>query len=104
MYNTCTCTTSYYCFIQITKDSVVKDSTLLEKFREAVQQLHSTSTAEDLQQVHGMILTKIYYARSNEFLQGIAKLSCINSNKAVDVNVGLRDKLKCYAAEKQSTM
>ena len=27
----------------------------------------------------------------------------MNNNKAVDVNVGLWDKLKCYAAEKQST-
>ena len=80
----------------------MKDSTLLVKFYEAVKQLHSASAEETVQQVHSLMLTKIYNARSNEFLQGIAKMSCMNNNKAVDVNVGLRDKLKCYAAEKQS--
>ena len=88
--------------LQITKNGVVKDSTLLPKFSEAVRQLRSDSPAEFVQQVHTMVLTKIYNARSNEFLQAITKLSCIKNNKAVDVNVGLRDKLKCYAAEKQT--
>ena len=81
----------------------MKDSTLLVKFHEAAEQLHSASPEEVVEQVHGLMLTKIYNARSNEFLQGITKISCMNNNKAVDVNVGLRDKLKCYAAEKQST-
>ena len=81
---------------------MVKDSTLLPKFSDAVQELHSASPMEIVQQVHAMLLTKFYNAKSNEFLQGITKLSCIKNNKAVDVNIGLRDKLKCYAAEKQS--
>ena len=72
------------------------------KFCEAAKQLHSAAPEEIVQHVHSLMLTKMYNARSNEFLQGIAKISCMNNNKAVDVNVGLRDKLKCFAAEKQS--
>ena len=49
-----------------------------------------------------MLLSKNYNARSNEFLHSISKLACIKQKKAVDVNIGLRDKLKCYAAEKLS--
>ena len=87
---------------KITKDSVVKDSTLLIKFNEALEHLHTDHPAGVVQEVHEMLLTKFYNARSNEFLKNITKLSCIKNKKAVDVNVGLRDKLKCYAAEKQT--
>ena len=72
------------------------------KFYEMAKQLHSAASEEIVLHVHSLMLTKIYNARSNEFLQGIAKISCMNNNKAVDVNVGLRDKLKYYATEKQS--
>ena len=82
----------------------MKDRTLLEHFNEVVkhnvQQLKSP--ADTVQQVHTMLLSKIYNARSNEFLRGVNKLQCIKNNKAVDVNIGLRDQLKCYAAEKRT--
>ena len=83
---------------------MVKDCTLLTSFMEAVQQLHPTlhTGTGTVEQVHEMLLLKIYNARSNEFLQGISKLSCIKNNKAVDVNIGLRDQLKYYAAGKQT--
>ena len=81
---------------------MVKDCTLLTSFMEAVQQLHPTLHTGTVEQVHEMLLLKIYNARSNEFLRGISKLSCIKNNKAVDVNIGLRDQLKCYAAGKQT--
>ena len=77
----------------------MKDRTLLEHFNEVVK--HNVrqlkSPADTVQQVHTMLLSKIYNARSNEFLRGINKLQCY---KAVDVNIGLRDQLKWYAAEK----
>ena len=57
--------------LQITKD-VVKDPTLLPKSSEAVRQLRSDFPAE-LVQMHTILLTKIYNARSNEFLQAITK-------------------------------
>ena len=82
----------------------MKDCTLLEHFNEMVK--HNVgqlkSPADTVQQVHTMLLSKIYNARSNEFLRGVNKLQCIKSNKAVDVNIGLRDQLKCYAAEKRT--
>jgi hypothetical protein len=89
-------------FLQITKDSIVKDRTLLEYFNEAIKHLQSQAESGTTQKVHTMLLSKIYNARSNEFLRGVSKLQCIKSNKAVDVNIGLRDQLKCYAAEKQT--
>lgn len=81
---------------------MVKDCTLLVKFREAVQSLQPSIHEDMLKQVHGMLLSKIYNARCNEFVRGITKLSCIKNNKAVDVNIGLRDQLKCYAAKKET--
>ena len=48
------------------------------------------------------MLEKIYNARSNEFLRTVSKLDCVKKKKAVDANVGLRDKLKSYAVQKQS--
>ena len=41
----------------------MKDSTLLVKFQQAAEQLHSASP-EVVEQVHGLMLTKIYNARS----------------------------------------
>ena len=81
---------------------MVKDCTLLAKFREAVWSLQPSTHEDVLKQVHGVLLSKIYNARCNEFLRGITKLSCIKNNKAVDVNIGLRDQLKCYAAKKET--
>ena len=60
------------------------------------------ATTEVVARVHGILVTKIYNARSNEFLRSIAKMECFSKNKAVDVNISLRDKLKSYAAEQQS--
>lgn len=78
------------------------DSTLLTTFSEAVQDLYPLAPIDVVARVHGVLLSKIYNARSNEFLHSISKLACIKQKKAVDVNIGLRDKLKCYAAEKLS--
>lgn len=77
------------------------DSTLLTTFSNAAHDLHPTSSTDVVARVHGILLSKIYNARSNKFLHSISKLTCIKQQKAVDVNIGLRDKLKCYAAEKQ---
>ena len=50
----------YIQFLQITKESVVKDCTLLVKFREAVQNLQPSIHEDVLKQVHGVLLSKIY--------------------------------------------
>ena len=87
----------------MTKDSVSKDCTLFEKFEEAVQGLHPQATQKELvKQVHEHLLSKIYNARCNKFLRSITKLSCIKSNKAVDVNIGLHYELKYFAAKKRN--
>ena len=88
----------------ITKESVVKDLTLLQTFTDSLVNLDCDTEfpAIIIEEVHEELLTKFYNARCNEFLKNITKLSCLTNKKAVDVNVGLRDKLKCYAAEKQT--
>ncbi len=77
------------------------DRLLLEKFKEAVKDT-SNRTVETVESVHNKLLWKIYNARCNEFLLTVNKLSCIKKNKAVDTDMGLRDKLKVYAVEKKS--
>ena len=90
---------------EVTKNTILKDATLALQFTNAVKELHvSCSENTIIQEVHVMLLTKYYNARSNEFLRNITKLTCIKRNKGVDVNVGLRDKLKCYAANKHSDL
>ena len=81
---------------------MVKDCTLVTKFKEAVQSLYPSTHEEVINQVHGALLSKMYNARCNEFVRSITKLSCIKNNRAVDVNIGLRDQLKCYAARKET--
>ncbi len=78
------------------------DATLLHKFEEAVQSIHPAATTKVVNNVHGILVTKIYHARSNEFLRTISRIECLKQRKAVDVNISLRDKLKSYASEKQS--
>ncbi len=80
----------------------MSDAVLLQTFTGAVQEICPVVTTEVVITVHGVILTKIYNARCNEFLHAIGQLDCLRKNKAVDVNIGLRDKLKSFASEKQS--
>lgn len=79
------------------------DSTLLRKFSSAVEVLQPGTPTNVTERVHGILVEKMYNATSNNFLQGISKLNCLQEKKAVDANIGLRDKLKSYAVEKQST-
>ena len=74
-----TCHRLFMLILQITKDSVVRDSMLLVKFCETAKQLHSAAPEEIVQQVHSWMLTKMYNAISNEFMQDIAKISCMNN-------------------------
>lgn len=78
------------------------DCSLLELFQRSIEEAEVQATQETVAAVHAILVTKIYNARCNEFLRTIGKLSCIDRKKAVDVNVGLRDQLKTYAAEKMS--
>ena len=81
----------------------MKDATLELQFTKAVKELHVSCSENTVQEVHVMLLTKYYNARSNEFLRNITKVTCIKRNNGVDVDVGLRDKLKCYAADKHTS-
>lgn len=78
------------------------DYSLLELFQRSVEEAQVEAAHETVAAVHAMLVTKIYNARCNEYLRTVGKLSCIDRKKAVDVNVGLRDQLKTYAAERMS--
>lgn len=65
---------------------------MLQLFRDTVAGVFPIGTTEVITRVHGILVTKIYNARSNEFLRSIGKMECFSKNKAVDVNISLRDK------------
>lgn len=71
-------------------------------FSKAVEDLQLGADISVIENVHAALLNKFYNVRSNEFLRSIGKMDCIKDNKAVDANIGLRDKLKSYAVKKQS--
>ena len=48
------------------------------------------------------ILSRIINTMMNSLLQGAAMVTRIQANKVVEADVALRDKLKVYAAEKES--
>lgn len=81
----------------------MSDALLLQIFKDTVAIVFPIATTEVVARVHGILVTKIYNARSNEFLRSLGKIECFRKNKAVDVNISLRDKLKSYAVEKQSS-
>ena len=93
-----------YTPLQATKNAVEMDSVLLEKFKEAVKEVMGAeeTSGQTTESVHSKLLWKVYNTRCNEFLRSITKLACIQQNKAVDADTGLRDKLKVYAVERKS--
>lgn len=96
-------TRSYsHCSMQITKTTVLEDQSLQQTFQEAVDQIVSSPVdRETAKRVHAVILAKVFIARCNEYLRAINDEATRKDKKTVDVHIGLRDKLKTYAAEKQ---
>ncbi len=92
-------------FIQATKTAVEMDNLLLSKFTIAVNEIvcdAASPSKQVIDDVHSKLLWKVYNTRCNEFLQALNKLSCLEKNKSVDADVGLRDMLKVYAIKKVS--
>jgi len=87
--------------MQITKTTVLEDQSLQQTFQEAVDQIVSPVDRETAKRVHAVILAKVFNARCNEYLRAINDEATRKDKKTVDVHIGLRDKLKTYAAEKQ---
>lgn len=87
-------------FMEVTRQNILLDRTLLSKFSDAVQAIQPNTPIDTIEKIHEALLDKLYNVRSNEFLRMVTKTDCIKNKKAVDANVGLRDKLKSYAVEK----
>ena len=70
-------------------------------FEECIHQVVTSTDKEVLDDVFSVIVLRVYNARCNEYLRAISNDIERKDNKTADVNVGLRDKLKAYAAEKE---
>lgn len=84
--------------MQVTKTTVVEDKVLRQIFQEGVDHVALPADQETLNRVY---LAKVYNARCNEYLRAISSEATQNDKKTTNIHVGLRDKLKVYAAEKQ---
>ena len=73
------------------------DSVLLEKFKEAVEEVMGTdkTSSQTTESVQSKQLCKVYNIWCNEFSRSITKLACINQNEAVDADTGLKIESAC---------
>ena len=93
---------------QETKDSSLSDHCLRADFLEVCEDLiklsvHPVDCPNPLiLELFTEILSRVINTMMNSLLQCAAMVTRIQENKGVDADVALRDKLKVYAAEKES--
>jgi len=85
----------------VTKTNILEDDTLMSLFTETVKEIVPSATLSCIKRVHKILVSKLYNCRCNEYLNGINQKNLMKENKTVTACVGLRDKLKLYATEKQ---
>ena len=94
--------------MQETKDAVLNDRCLCEDFVKICEDLKGHSIHEVdcpkslIRELFSEILSRVINTMMNSLLQCAAMVTRIQANKGVDADVALRDKLKVYAAEKES--
>ena len=88
---------------QITKREVLGNDDLFNAFRMFVR-YHQTSQVEDndIRILFKDILTRVVNTMNNSFFQCMDLLDRVSTNKGVDAQMSLRDKLKAYALEVES--
>ena len=95
--------------MQETKDATLKDKTLQAHFLKICEDLTRTNVPPVdcpkplVQELFSEILSRVINTIMNSLLQ-CAMVTRIQANKGVDADVALRDKLKVYAAEKESSI
>ena len=87
--------------MQIRKTTVLEDQTLRQTFQRCVDEVVSPLDQDTVNLVYSVLLAKVFNARCNEYLRAVSTEATQKDNKTVDVHVGLRDKLKTFAAAKQ---
>ena len=94
--------------MQVTKDNIFSNQNLKDNFSTICEDATWGST--ELVNCHQKVtdnlfrelLSRVINTMMNSLIQSAAILDRIAMNKGVDANVALRDKLKVYAAEKDS--
>lgn len=88
---------------QVTKRQVLSNDDLLNSFRMFVK-YHQTSRIDEnhVKILFKGILTRVVNTMSNSFFQRMDLLDRVCTNKGVDAQMSLRDKLKAYASEVES--
>ena len=93
---------------QVTKRNAVCDESLKAEFRETCEHLMGNTLQPIdcplslMEELFSEILSRVINTMMNSLLQCAAMVKRIESNKGVDADVALRDKLKVYASEKES--
>ena len=96
--------------MQETKDATLKDRTMQAEFLKICEDLirpsvHPVDCPKPLiRELFSEILSRVINTMMNSLLQCAAMVTRIRANKGVDADVALRDKLKVYAAEKESSI
>ena len=75
--------------------------TIKQIFNDCIDEVVETSDKPVTYRVCKEIVLKFYNARCNEYLRAIRDDKTRKENKTTNIHVGLRGKLKTYAAEKQ---
>ena len=96
--------------MQETKDAALNDRYLCADFLKICEDLigHSVHKVDCpkplIRELFSEILSRVINTMMNSLLQCAAMVTRIQANKGVDADVALRDKLKVYAAKKESSI
>ena len=85
--------------ILFTKQCVLKDEELISDFEDLMKFHSSTADIATIANVYRDLLTRVVNTMANQFLINQDMLERIASNKGIDAEMALRDKLKAYAID-----
>ena len=82
--------------ILLTKQCVLKDEELISDFEDLMKFHSSTADIATIANVYRDLLTQVVNTMPNQFLINQDMLERIASNKGIDAEMALRDKLKTW--------
>ena len=88
--------------ILLTKELVLKDQELISDFKFLIKFHSSSANLATITEVYRDLLTRVINTMANQFLTNQEMLERIATNKGVDAEMALRDKLKAYASDTQT--
>ena len=85
--------------ILLTKQRVLKGEELISDFKDLMKFHLSSADITTISNVYRDLLTQVINTMPNQFLINQDRLERIASNKVIDAEMALRDKLKAYAID-----